>query len=168
MRSTPLENKLLHLIGPVVEEKGYSLVDVRLLSENGGQILQIMAENRETRQLGVDECAKLSREIAVLLDVEDPIRGAYRLEVSSPGIDRPLTRVKDFEDYAGFEAKVELDAPLNGQKKFRGVLRGLKDRNIELDTEQGAVFLPLSDVHKARLVLTDDLLKATKKKETVG
>ena len=164
MKATPLENKLMTLVGPVVEGKGYSLVDVRMLSENGGQILQIMAENPQTRQLGVDECAKLSREIAALLDVEDPIRGAYRLEVSSPGIDRPLTRTKDFEDFAGFEAKVEIDRPIEGQKKFRGILRGLKEGFLEMDTDQGSVSLPLSDVHKARLVLTDELLKVKAKK----
>lgn len=163
MRATPLERRIADIVAPVVEDKGYSLVDVRLTSEHGTQILQVLAENPQTRNLLVDDCAVLSREISALLDVEDPIRGAYRLEISSPGIDRPLTRAKDFEDYTGFEAHVEMGRPAeNGQKRFRGILRGLKDGEIRMDTEHGPVSLPFEDLQKAKLVMNDQLLKTKK------
>jgi ribosome maturation factor RimP len=118
MKQSGIERRITKLVQPVIEDKGYALVCVSMQ----GPDLQIMAENPATRNLGVDECAMLSREIAALLDVEDPIRGRYRLEVSSPGIDRPLVKLQDFADFEGFEVKVEINPPIDGQKRFRGYL----------------------------------------------
>lgn len=162
MKATPLENKISAMITPVVEECGLSLVAVRILDDRGTHTLRVMAEDPQTRRLGVDDCAKLSREISAILDVEDPIKGAYRLEVSSPGIDRPLTREQDFADFAGYEAKIEIFPPIEGQKRFRGVLKGLDQGQIQLETDQGMAAIPVNDVQKARLVLTDELINATK------
>lgn len=144
----------------MIEHRGYRLVALRMQ----GPTLEIMAENPATRKLGVDECAVLSRELSAVLDVEDIIGGAYRLEVGSPGIDRPLVAIQDFTDFAGFEAKIELDMPMStGQKRFRGRLRGIKDGEVLLNTEdQGDVALPFRHIQKAKLLLTDELIKHTK------
>lgn len=166
MKLTPLERKLNDLIAPVVTHKGYRLVSVRVHGADGANTVQIMAENPATRRLGVDECAVLSREIAALMDVEDPIKSAYRLEVSSPGIDRPLISLQDFADFSGFEAKVEIEPGLEGRKRFKGRITGLEDELILMDTEEGPVKLPFAAVQKAKLVLTDELLKATKQEKT--
>jgi ribosome maturation factor RimP len=165
MRYSPIEQKIAHIIAPVFEDSGLRLVRVLLASESGAPLLQILAEDRETHNLGVDDCAKLSREIAALLDVEDPINGPYRLEVSSPGIDRPLVSLEDYADYTGFEAKVEIEPALNGQKRFRGRIAGTEGGDtILLDTDQGQAALPLHDVRKAKLVLTDELINAFKER----
>lgn len=159
-----MEQKIADIIRPVIEDLGYELVAVEM--KDGA--LQIMAEDPKTRNLGVDECAEISRALSAVLDVEDPIKGAYRLEVSSPGIDRPLVKKEDFEDFEGFEAKIELQIPLEtGQKRFRGRLRGLnmEKNSVLIDTEdQGEVTLPLEAIRKAKLVLTDELIKAAKQK----
>ncbi len=163
MKLTPLEQKITDIITPAIEEQGLQLVCARLLSESHGQILRVMAEHPDTHNLGVDDCAKLSREISALLDVEDPIDSRYMLEISSPGIDRPLVRETDYEDFAGLEAKIEIDPPLEGQKRFRGRIQGIENGEILLDTDQGKVALPYISVHKAKLVMSDELLNRTKK-----
>ena len=147
------------LIEPTVEALGFELVRVTF---GGGRkpTLQVMAE-RPDGSMSVDDCAKLSRELSVLLDVEDPITGEYMLEVSSPGIDRPLTRRKDFERWLGFDAKVELQFAVDGRRRFRGVMQTLDGDTLTLDTEEGTVALSLGDVSKAKLVMTDALLEAT-------
>ena len=155
--SSAIEVKVTEIITPVAEDMGFRIVEVTLK----GGILQILAENPETKNLGVDDCAKLSREVSALLDVEDPIKGAYRLEVSSPGIDRPLKSADDFEAYQGFEAKVEILPPHDGQKRFRGFIEGIEDDAVILKTDTGDVHIPLSTIAKAKLVLTDDLIKKT-------
>jgi len=152
-----IERKITELVQPVIEDKGFDLVAVTLQ----GAELQIMAENPETRRLGVDDCAMLSREISTLLEVEDPIEGRYRLEVSSPGIDRPLVKLQDFADFEGFEAKIEISPPLEGQKRFRGFLKGIEEDEIVLQTDRGPVNLPYASLEKAKLVLTDELIKKT-------
>jgi ribosome maturation factor RimP len=158
-----IEKKILEIIEPVISEMGYEVVAVSIKGGSGNALLEILAQNPETRNLGVDECAKISREISAILDVEDPISGKYRLEVSSPGIDRPLTKKSDFVFYEGFEAKIEISPPLeSGQKRFRGILKGENENNILLETDQGEVALPYDSVHKAKLVLTDELIKAGK------
>jgi ribosome maturation factor RimP len=164
MKLSPLEQRITQMIEPVVAEKGLSLVCVRMSGESGGATLQVFAEDPKTRNIGVDDCAKLSREIGAILDVENPINGRYRLEISSPGIDRPLMKPQDFIDFTGFEAKVEIFPPLeNGQKRFRGYIRGVEGNGVDLDTEdQGLVNLDMGCIQKARLVLTDELLKKTK------
>ena len=120
MRLTPLEQKIADITNPVIEDLGFVPFCVKQTSDSGHQILQIMAEDPATKRLGVDDCAKISKAVSAVLDVEDPIDGKYRLEVSSPGIDRMLIRPEHYDDYIGFEAKIESDTPAeNGQRKFR-------------------------------------------------
>jgi ribosome maturation factor RimP len=162
MRATPLENRMTQIIEPVVADMGYDLVLVKIVGEGGSRNVQIMAENRTTKNLGIEDCTQISKAVSAVLDVEDPIEGAYRLEVSSPGIDRPLVRLEDFEKYTGFEAKLETSMPLeNGQKRFKGVLKGLEGETILIDTDQGPTQVPFTALTKAKLLLTDALLKAT-------
>lgn len=159
MRQSPQEMKLTKSVLPVVEDLGFRFIALSFAKD----ILQILAENTQTGSLGVEDCAKISRAVAPVLEVEDLISGAYRLEVSSPGIDRPLLNADDFRRFAGFEAKIELAAPNEaGQRRFRGILGEEKDDAITLETEQGNETFHLSDISKARLVLTDDLLKTNK------
>ena len=124
----------------------------------GDAMLQIMIERQDGAEMIVDYCAKVSRAISALLDVEDPVPGQYTLEVSSPGIDRPLTRSKDFETYAGFEVKIETDAPIDGRKRYRGRLLGIKDGLVRIELEEGERQVPMDSIHRAKLVLTDELL----------
>jgi ribosome maturation factor RimP len=168
MRQTPIEHRISDMIDPVITDTGFTLVSVKVQNDNGEQTLQVMAENPATKRLGVDDCAKISRAISATLDVEDPISSAYRLEVSSPGIDRNLFREEDFETYKGFDAKIELHTPNeNGQKRFRGTINGLlKDdatgTMVQIVTQdQGEVYLPFDELAKAKLVLTDELIKAS-------
>ena len=156
------EQKIADIIMPVIEEAGYELLYVRLKGADDSRILEITAENPQTRNLGVDECARISRAVAAVLDVENPVKGTYRLEVSSPGIARQLVRKKDFSDFAGYEAKIEVNPPLKGQKHFRGRLIGEKEGDIFLETDQGEVAISFETVHKAKLVMTDELLKGTR------
>lgn len=169
MKLTPVEQKITHFAAPVIEDLGFELVLVKIRNENGSQNVQIMAEDPATGRLGVDDCAKISRAVAAVMDVEDPISGAYRLEISSPGIDRPLTRLKDFEAHIGYDVRLETSMPMdNGQKKFRGLLKGLKKDGeydmVLIDTEEGSFELPMLDLIKAKLVLTDELIKKTANK----
>jgi len=152
--------KIAELIAPTIESLGYELVRV---SFTGGEypILQVMAE-KEDGTMTVEGCAEISRAVSALMDVEDPITEAYDLEVSSPGIDRPLTRLKDFDRWSGFEAKVELQEAVNGQRRYRGKLLGLEGENILLLDGAGEKWeLPFADLRKAKLVLTDELIAAS-------
>lgn len=167
MQKSPLIKKIERTIGPMTESMGYELVRVLLVGAGSGRpTLQIMAERPDGTML-IDDCSRLSQAVSALLDVENAIEEAYYLEVSSPGIDRPLTRMKDFERYAGFEAKVELSAPIDRQKKFKGVLKGTEGKDTVLFlTDQGVdVSFPFSAVERAKLVLTDDLVRAAMKAE---
>lgn len=149
------------IITPSVEAMGYELVRVQI---SGGlrSVLQIMAERADGAAMTVEDCADISRSVSALLDVEDPIRDAYTLEVSSPGIDRPLTRLKDFERFAGFEAKLDTRlASADGRKRFRGTLKGVEDGLVCIDTEQGAARLEFDNILRAKLVLTDELIRAS-------
>lgn len=165
MNQTPLEKKITELAAPVAEDLGLEVVLVKIVGEGGSQNVQIMAEDPATGNILLDDCAKLSKAVSAVMDVEDPIEGAYRLEVSSPGIDRPLVRLKDFEKYTGFEAKLETYMPTEtGQKRFRGRLIGIENEsNIVLDTDQGQVVIAFDSLAKAKLVLTDELIKKTAK-----
>ncbi|WP_262693682.1 ribosome maturation factor RimP [Kordiimonas aquimaris] len=149
------------LIKSTVEGLGFELVRV---TYGGGRkpTLQIMAE-RPDGTMGVEDCATLSREVSLILDVEDPLPGEYLLEVSSPGVDRPLTRKKDFERWVGFETKVELENQIDGRRRFKGRMTAFNGSEIVLDTDEGQVVLPYSDVAKAKLILTDELLEAVQK-----
>jgi ribosome maturation factor RimP len=160
---TGTEARIARIVEPVIEGLGYRLVRVRLSSMNGAT-LQIMAE-RPDGSMTVEDCEILSRDLSPALDVEDPIDRAYHLEVSSPGIDRPLVRRSDFDRWAGHEAKIELARMLEGRKRFRGKLAGIEGDSILLDVPRdGAedperVRLPASDLGEARLVLTDELIR---------
>jgi ribosome maturation factor RimP len=121
--------------------------------------LQIMAE-RPDGSMTVEDCAEISRAASAILDVEDPIKGEYNLEVSSPGIDRPLVREQDYLKYAGFEAKIETAVPISGQRRFRGVIVGFEQGHVVLDAPQGRVQLPFDGIEQAKLVLTDALVNA--------
>jgi ribosome maturation factor RimP len=149
---------------PVLDELGFRLVRVVLSGRNGSTV-QIMAE-RPDGMLTVEECAEISRRLSPVLDAHDPIEGQYNLEVSSPGIDRPLVRPSDFAAWAGYEAKIELKDLLAGRKRFRGTLAGLEgdEVRIEVDTEEGGrqvVGLPIGRIGEARLTLTDALIRET-------
>lgn len=165
MKRTPLENKLTEIVEPVIADLGFELVLISVIGEGGTKTVQILAQNPQTRNLGVEDAANISRAVSALLDVEDPIAGQYRLEVSSPGIDRPLVKLQDFEHYTGYEAKLERHTPAeNGQKRFRGIIKGLQDNNILVETDTGRVEIPFADLAKAKLVLTDELIKAAASK----
>lgn len=153
-------DRIAQMIAPAIEAMGFELVRVQLI---GAQrpVLQVMAERSDAAAMTVDDCAEISRAVSALLDVEDPISGAYTLEVSSPGIDRPLTRLKDFVRFAGFEARVELRIAVEGRKRFRGLLRGAADDKVQIETPEGLVAVPFGDVQRAKLILTDALIEAT-------
>jgi ribosome maturation factor RimP len=163
-----LEARIAHIVEPVIAGLGYRLVRVKVSSLNG-TTLQIMAE-RPDGTMNVEGCERLSRDLSPALDAEDPIDRAYHLEVSSPGIDRPLVRRSDFERWAGHLAKIELERPLDGRKRFRGRLGGLDESTVGLelaDAPAGTppLRLPLDDIGEARLVLTDDLVRETLRRE---
>jgi ribosome maturation factor RimP len=150
-------NQIAQIIEPSLDAMGYRLVRVAVLGA-GRMTLQIMAERRDDAAMTVEDCADISRSVSALLDVADPIASAYTLEVSSPGIDRPLVRPEDYDRFAGFEAKIELSQPLSGRKRFRGRLLGCAGEHVRLIAETGEVHVPLSAIARAKLVLTDDLL----------
>ncbi|WP_298671141.1 ribosome maturation protein RimP [uncultured Sphingomonas sp.] len=153
---------LTGLIAPEAQALGFDLVRVRMMGRGDERTLQVMAERPETRQLTIDDCAELSRRISDVLDREDPIPDAYRLEVSSPGIDRPLTRPGDFADWSGHEARIVLSAPIDGQKQFKGELAGLDGETIAIRQKSGTIaHIPFASVVDAKLVLTDKLIQAT-------
>ncbi|HTT80823.1 MAG TPA: ribosome maturation factor RimP [Stellaceae bacterium] len=150
-------NEIARIVEPSLEAMGYRLVRV-MLSGRQRPTLQLMAERRDEAPMSVEDCVEISRQISALLDVADPIAGAYTLEVSSPGVDRPLVRPEDYDRFAGFEAQLELAAPHDGRKRFRGRLLGRAGGDIRLAGPGGEVRLPFAAIAKAKLVLTDDLL----------
>ena len=152
------------LIAPAIEAMGYDIVRV-LLSGGDRLRLQVMAERRSDGGMNVDDCAEVSRAVAAILDVEDPIDSAYTLEVSSPGIDRPLTRLSDFDRFAGFEVRVETVLPVDGRKRFRGRLLGTQGTDVMLVCEEAEMAVPFDSLHKAKLVLTDELIAASQQAE---
>lgn len=152
-------DRVAALITGPLEGLGYELVRVQL---SGGDrpVLQIMAERSDGAGMTVDDCADISRSVSALLDAEDPIAGAYTLEVSSPGIDRPLTRPRDFERFAGFDARIETHESIAGRRRFKGRLLGLEAGMVSLAVDEDTVRLPIEAIAKARLVLTDELIAA--------
>ena len=157
---TAEDHRLLELLDPVAEATGYEIVRLRLMGGEETRRLQIMAETPEGDMV-VEDCARLSRAISEVMDAADPISGEYVLEVSSPGIDRPLTRPKDFEAYEGYEVKLELDRLAEGRKRFRGVLAGIEGDaiGIDLEGEDSTAMIPFSWIVDAKLILTDALMK---------
>jgi ribosome maturation factor RimP len=145
------------ILEPAIRAAGYRLVRLRLM---GGKTktLQIMAE-RPDGTMNVEDCAILSHALLDFLEREEPLDGDYELEVSSPGIDRPLTRLMDFARWAGHEAKIELVAPIDGRKRFRGMLLGLEGQDVALETQGRRVAFPFHGIAEAKLVLTDKLIQ---------
>ena len=154
--------QLERLIEPEAKALGLALVRVKLVGGASEPTLQVMAERPDTRQLSLEDCATLSRRLSDVLDEKDPIEHAYRLEVSSPGIDRPLTRLQDFEDWKGHEAKISLTEKLEGRKQFTGELLGTDGSFIRIAVPGlGEARLPFTAIHSAKLVMTDKLIEAT-------
>ena len=147
------------LLEPVIEKMGFEVVRVMTIGVSN-PTLQIMIERKDGKNLVVDDCAAVSRAVSEILDEKDPIEGEYSLEVSSPGLDRPLTKPKHFERFAGYEAKIETDEAVDGRKRFKGKLRGVDENKIiGLIMEDGKEYkIPFDMVAKAKLVLTDELL----------
>jgi ribosome maturation factor RimP len=153
---------LTRLIEPEAKALGFELVRVKMYGGTSDPTLQVMAERPDTRQLTIDDCAELSRRISDKFDVEDPIEEAYRLEVSSPGIDRPLTRLGDFADWAGHEARIHLTAPVDGRKQLTGDLVGTDGDRITIDVKKhGPMTIGFDQVADAKLLMTDKLIAAT-------
>ena len=154
---TAIDKRLADIVTPTIEDMGFELVRVRLL---GGQTvtLQVMAD-RPDGGINVDELAEISMAISAVLDVEDPVLDAYNLEVSSPGIDRPLTRLKDFDAFEGYEARIETDHLIDGQRRFKGVLAGIDGDEVLLNVPEGTIGLKFDWLSEAKLILSDDLIK---------
>lgn len=150
-------NEIARIIEPSLDAMGYRLVRI-MLTGLRRPTLQVMAERRDDQPMTVDDCADISRSVSAMLDVADPIAGAYTLEISSPGLDRPLVRPEDYDRFAGFEARIELSAPLDGRKRFKGRLLGRDGEAVRLVGDGGELRLPLAAIARAKLVLTDDLL----------
>ncbi|WP_319825230.1 ribosome maturation factor RimP [Thalassovita sp.] len=168
---TAIDRRLAEIVGPVISDMGFELVRVRLM---GGKTntLQIMAERPEGG-IEVDECAQISTAVSAVLDVEDPLTDQYILEVSSPGIDRPLTRMKDFETYEGYEAKIETADMVAGRKRFKGELAGIEGDEVLINIEEGGetvtVGLNFDWLADAKLVLTDELIReALRQRKAAG
>ena len=162
MRGKTAEDlKLLDLLDPVAEAAGYAVVRLRLMGGEHQRRLQIMAERPSDGEMNVEDCARLSRAISEIMDAADPIAGEYVLEVSSPGVDRPLTRLADFETYQGYEVRLELDRLAEGRKRFKGTLAGVEDQSVAIDLEGEAetALIPFAWITDAKLVLTDQLMK---------
>ncbi|OZA94821.1 ribosome maturation protein RimP [Altererythrobacter sp. H2] len=169
--------RLAQLIEPEANALGFDLVRVKMMPSeagDGGMALQIMAEDPATGQLVIDQCAALSRRVSDVIDAAEEagevlIEGAYHLEVSSPGIDRPLTRPQDFARWAGHETRIAMDKAWDGQRSLRGNLEGIEgDAVMITDRKAGAITVPLAQIHSAQLVLTDALIAATRPIDTTG
>ena len=154
---TAIDKRLADIVTPIIEGLGFELVRLRLM---GGKTatLQIMAERPEGG-IEVDDCAAISTAVSAVLDVEDPIEDNYTLEVSSPGIDRPLTRLKDFEAWQGYVAKIETTELIDGRKRFKGEVAGTEGDEVLIDIDEGTIGLKFDWLAEAKLVLTDDLIR---------
>jgi ribosome maturation factor RimP len=153
-------HRVEELIAPSLEVLGLELVRVRY-GGHGRPTLQIMIERSDRAEISVDDCALASRTVSALLDVEDPIGSAYNLEVSSPGLDRPLTRIDDFDRFAGYEAKIEMSEAVEGRNRLRGQLLGVENENVLISLSDGdTAVVPFSTIKRAKLVLTDALIAA--------
>ena len=164
---------LSQMIAPVAERLGLALVRVAMIGGTSDPTLQVMAERPDTRQLTIDDCAELSRGISEVFDGleaegRDLIAGAYRLEVSSPGIDRPLTRRADFADWTGHEARLKLDPPVDGAKQVSGDIVGIDGDIVSISSSMGTRDIPYSNIVSAKLILTDRLINATAPLSTEG
>jgi ribosome maturation factor RimP len=164
---------IARLIEPAVKELGFDLVRVAMIGGTSDPTLQVMAERPDTRQLTIDDCSEVSRKLSDILDAleaegRDPIEGAYRLEVSSPGIDRPLTRRTDFADWAGHEARIKYAEPVDGAKQVSGIIEGIDGDQIRVATPKGERQVEFANIASAKLLLTDKLINATAPLSTEG
>ncbi|MBT0957660.1 ribosome maturation factor RimP [Alphaproteobacteria bacterium KMM 3653] len=153
-----IDRRMAEILTPVIEDLGFELVRVRLMTGSKTKTLQIMAERPEGG-IEVDDCATISTAVSAVLDVEDPVEDAFTLEVSSPGIDRPLTRLKDFATWAGYEAKLETAELIDGRRRFKGALAGVEDNEVLIEIEEGTIGLDFEWLTEAKLVLTDELIR---------
>ncbi len=160
MHYSPLEQKISDLIAPSLGVMGYDLVRVKVFKQAMRETTQIMAERKDGVPMTVDDCEKISHTVSAVLDVDDPITDAYDLEVSSPGIDRPLVWEKDFTTYAGLEIKMETRFPIEGRKRYRGIMKGLAEGIVIIEVDGVEYKVPYAEIAQAKLVLTDELLKA--------
>jgi ribosome maturation factor RimP len=165
LRETGAAAEIAAIVEPVLEDLGFRLVRVKVQGGGGtvDKIVQLMAE-RPDGSITIDDCETISKQVSPVLDVANPVSGAYRLEISSPGIDRPLVRPSDFEDWSGHEAKIELTEPVGGRRKFKGMLEGFEDGEVRIEADTGEhgiqhLGLPVHLISDARLVLTDDLIR---------
>jgi ribosome maturation factor RimP len=167
IREAGVAGRVASIVEPVIAGLGFRLVRVKISAQNG-TTLQIMAE-RPDGSFSVEDCAAVSRAVSPVLDLEDPISTAYNLEVSSPGIDRPLVRKGDFERWGGHEAKLELDPPIDGRKRFRGIILNVEGDEVVLKLKDAVieVRLPLADLADAHLVMTDELVRESLRRGTV-
>jgi ribosome maturation factor RimP len=161
------DNALADLIEPTVDAMGYELVRV-IVAGRERPTLQIMAERKDRKAMTLGDCENLSRAVSAKLDVEDPIKAQYVLEVSSPGIDRPLTRGADFDRFKGHEARIETKFPVEGRKRFSGRLSGRQGDAVRIETQEGPATLPLAEIARAKLLLTDELIAATRAEEAAA
>ena len=152
-----IDRRIAEIITPVVEDMGFEVVRIRLMTGKES-ILQVMAQSPDGT-IEVDDCGKISTAISAVMDVEDPILDAYNLEVSSPGIDRPLTRLKDFAQWDGFEAKIETDELIDGRRRFKGQLAGVEGDEVLITISEGTIGLKFEWLSDAKLVLTDELIR---------
>ena len=164
---------IARLIEPAVKELGFDLVRVAMIGGTSDPTLQVMAERADTRQLTIDDCSEISRKLSDLLDAleaegRDPIDGAYRLEVSSPGIDRPLTRRADFADWTGHEARIKYAEPVDGARQVSGIIEGITGDTIRVATPKGERQVEFANIASAKLLLTDKLINATAPLSTDG
>ena len=151
-----------NLIEPSIAAMGFELVRVQFIG-GGGNTLQVMVERQDRQPINVDHCAEVSRLISTLLEVEDPVANAYVLEVSSPGIDRPLVRIDDYARFLGFEARIETDGQVNGQRRFKGRIEGVNGDLVQLNCGDNEAEIPFREILKASLVMTDDLIEAVQR-----
>ena len=169
MTATTLQDRLHAIIAPVVAAMGLELVRIQLSGQAGSLTLQVMAEDPATGQLTIDQCTKLSRALDAPLDEADPIDGEYALEVSSPGIDRPLTRRKDWEAWTGHEVRLKLESKLDGRARAHGDIAGLDGDDVLITERSGGTLrLPLAAIESAKLVLTNRLIAATRPLDASG
>jgi len=164
-RLTALEER----VEPTLEAMGFEVVRIALTGNEGRRTLQVMADRRDGSQISVDDCADISNALSAIFDVEDPVSGTYDLEVSSAGIDRPLTRPKDFSTYASFLVKLETKAPVDGRKRFRGRLEGLNaEGKVTIRMDEAEHTIALENISTAKLVLTDELIAAAAKQKAAA
>lgn len=158
-----ITQRIEEIIAPTVESMGFEVVRIRMTGGDHAPIVQIMLDRQQGGGISIDECAKVSRQISVVLDVEEVLSGRYNLEVSSPGIDRPLVRLGDYVRYVGHEAKLEMAMPLNDRKRFRGIIEAVEGELVRMKCDGELFDLPFTDISTAKLMLTDELIAAHKK-----